>query len=74
MERWIEKFDGCYPDGYPRSRYIHDSCVVEGRSFSSYYPYCPYCGKAITHIKVLRDGFENYKIKKAKELGYVCEL
>lgn len=74
MERWIEEFDGCYPDGYPRSRYRHERCEVEGKIVSSFYPYCPYCGKKITHVKVSKDGFEQYKIKNLEKYGYIGEL
>ena len=71
MEKWVEEFDGLYPDGYPRSKYRHESCEVKDKTINSYYPYCPWCGKKITHVKVLKDDFEDYKIKHLEELGYV---
>lgn len=71
-EKWIEEFDGCYPDGYPRSRYRHAWCEVEDKTISSVYPYCPYCGKKVTHIKILKDGLEKYRIEHLEKQGYIC--
>ena len=70
QEKWIEEFDGCYPDGFHRSRYRHESCG----SVSSLYPYCPYCGKRVMYVKILKDGLEKYKIKRLEKLGYICIL
>ena len=54
MEKWIEIEDGAYPDGFPKTKYKHRSC----ESVSKAYPYCPYCGKKITHIKTIYKEFD----------------
>lgn len=73
MERYIEEFDGCYSDGYPRSRFRHESCVVKDKTISSVYPYCPYCGKKITNVRVLKDGFEKWKYEHFEKHGFIVE-
>lgn len=73
-ETWIEESDGGYPDGMPKSKYRHRLCEVENKTIEHVYPYCPYCGKKITHIKVLRDGFEQVKMEHFKKQGYTCEI
>ena len=72
MGRWIEIEDGSYPDGFPKSRYKHETCK-EDKAVERVYPYCPYCGEKMTHVKVLRYGFEEYSIKQLTEKGYICE-
>ena len=52
MQQWIEKCDGGYPDGFPRFKYVHESCEKSGGTVATAYPFCPYCGKRITHIKL----------------------
>ena len=69
MEKWIEMEDGAYPDGFPKSVYKHNSC----ESVSKAYPYCPYCGKKITHIKLLDTVFKECSISFFKSKGFICE-
>ena len=70
MEEWIELNDGAFPDGFPKSVYKHNSCggVVGGA-----FPYCPYCGKKITHIKLLDVGYEEYSKSFFESRGFICE-
>ena len=70
MERWIEEYAGAAPDGFPYSRYEHERC---GEKSESAYPYCPWCGKRVTHIKILRNGFEEFSTKHFKERGFIVE-
>lgn len=70
MERWIGIDAGADPNGYPKTKYRHESCgaVVDGCS-----PYCPNCGKRVNCVKVFRDGFEDVIAKLLKERGYIVE-
>lgn len=70
MERWIEIDDGAYPDGFPKSKYKHESC---GAIANSYSHYCPQCGKKVNRVKILRYGFEDISIKFLEEHGYIVE-
>lgn len=65
IERWIEMEDGVALDGFPKSRYKHNSCD----SVAKAYPYCPYCGKRITHIKTVDKDFNWFWERK----GFICE-
>lgn len=69
MERWIEIEDGTCIDGFPKSAYKHNQCQSVGKA----YPYCPYCGKKITHIKVLDDCFKECSISFFESKGFICE-
>lgn len=51
IERWIEIWDGSTPDGLPTSIFIHELCEADSKPVKDPYPFCPYCGKKITHIK-----------------------
>ena len=64
-EVWIEMEDGADPDGYPKYRYKHNMCESVGKA----YPYCPYCGKKITHIKTADRDFDWYWERE----GFICE-
>lgn len=70
MERWIEKLSGYYPDGFPKSKYIHESCE---HGVEQAYPYCPYCGKKITHIKLFDSCLKKYAIEYLTKQGFICE-
>ncbi len=72
-ERWIEMEDGTYPDGFPKNVYRHESCEVRGESVRKAYPFCPYCGKKITHIKVFDNCFKECAISFFKSKGFICE-
>lgn len=56
MERWVELEDGGYPDGFPKFIYRHELCE-KGATTNEAYPYCPYCGKKITHINTVYKEF-----------------
>lgn len=73
MERYIEVADGGYPDGFPKSKWKHESCTENDGFISGVYPYCPYCGKKITNVRVLRDGFEKWKNEHFEKHGFICE-
>lgn len=77
MEKWIEIAYGGYPDEFPKSRWKHESCQSDERyseyTVDSVYPYCPYCGKKITHVKLLKNDFDEYMAMFLEELGYICE-
>ena len=64
METWIELADGSYPDGFPKAAYKHGSCTATVKP----YPYCPYCGNKITHIKTLYKEFDYIWENK-----FICE-
>lgn len=70
MNRWIEEYSGATPDGFPYSRYRHEQC---GAKSECAYPYCPWCGKKVTHIRILRCGFEEFNEKHFKERGFIVE-
>lgn len=71
LERWIEIDDGAYMDGFPKSKYKHESCgtIVDNCS-----PYCPQCGKRVDCVKILRNGFEDVYRKSFEKCGYTVEF
>ena len=69
MEMWIEMRDGTYPDGFPKTKYKHNSC----ESVSKAYPFCPYCGKKVTHIKIDNDSLASFSIGYFEEQGFIVE-
>lgn len=70
MERWIEIYEGHSPDGFPRSKYIHESCKAK---VEHAYPYCPYCGKKITNVKIIDDSFKECMVEYYTDRGFICE-
>lgn len=70
MERWIEYREGSYPDGFPKTKFEHESC---GSVVDTTYPFCPHCGKKITHVRILKDGFEDITTRIYRDKGFVCE-
>lgn len=71
MEKWIEIVKGYENDGFPRFAYIHDSC---GKLSYAATPYCPLCGKRITHMDISHCGgleISSVAIYKDK---FICEL
>lgn len=73
MEKWIEIEDGMFPDGYPRTRYKHEFCQANENTLGCVYPYCPYCGKKINHVKILKNGFQEIVAEYLEEQGFICE-
>ena len=74
MGKWIEIEVGAAPDGYPISRYRHESCKKEGKFLvESAYSYCPYCGEKMTNVRVLKNGLQKYLIDRLERQGFVCE-
>lgn len=73
MERWIEITDGIYPDGYPRTRYRHESCQANEMTLACVYPYCPYCGKRVSNVRILNNGFQEIVADYLKEQGFIVE-
>lgn len=64
-ETWIEMEDGAAPDGFPKHIYKHKTC----ESVHKAYPFCPYCGKKITHIRTADKDFNWFWESK----GFICE-
>lgn len=77
MERWIEIEAGAYPDGYPKTKYIHEQCEEKSigscKSVESCYPYCPYCGRKITNVRVLKNDFEEHSVLFWETRGFICD-
>lgn len=70
MERWIEVYAGFAPDGFPETKYIHESCESKAEHA---YPYCPYCGKKMTHIRIIDDDFKECMVRYYTNDGFICE-
>lgn len=66
VERWLEIDDGTYYDGIPKSLYKHETC----KPVISVYPFCPYCGKHVTHVKLINNGLGKERLER---MGYICE-
>ena len=61
-EKWIEIYGKTVEIGFPNYEYVHNSC--QGK-VERVYPYCPWCGKEISHVKFLDDDLKELKIKSS---------
>ena len=71
MEMLVQIKDDIYPNGHPKNIYVHKSCR---QLIKEAYPYCPYCGKKITHIKLMDNcGYKERLTKFLENKGFICE-
>lgn len=69
MEKMVQITENIYLNGHLRNMYRHKSC----KPVREVYPYCPYCGKKITHIKFLDNRFKEILVGIYESKGFVCE-